>query len=91
MAFEWDPVKAAANFKKHGIRFADSLPAFEDSYAVTTVDDESDPLEQRFVTIGLGAKNQVLTVVFCYRGVDIRIISVRLADSREQKQYEENR
>ncbi len=90
MAFEWDSRKAEVNFKKHGVRFAEALTAFEDGYAVTSIDDESDPSEQRFVTIGLGLKNRVLTVVYCYRGVNIRIISARLAESHERQRYEEN-
>jgi len=91
MAFEWDPLKAAANFRKHGIRFSDSLPVFQDGYAVTLIDDESDPLEQRFVAIGLGVKNRVLTIVYCYREANIRIISARLASRGEREQYEGDR
>ncbi len=49
MSFEWDPVKAKANFKKHGVRFAEAEPVFVDDFAITITDDESDPHEQRFV------------------------------------------
>jgi hypothetical protein len=91
MSFEWDPRKAEANFKKHGVRFAEAEPVFEDDFAVTIADDESDPHEVRFVSIGTGLKGQVLVVVYCYRGRRIRIISVRPAEAHERKQYEENR
>jgi hypothetical protein len=30
----------------------EAIPVFDDSYAVTIRDDESDPGEQRFVTLG---------------------------------------
>jgi len=30
-------------------------------------------------------------VVFCYREANIRIISARVAENHERKQYEENR
>jgi uncharacterized protein len=63
LQFEWDPLKAEANYKKHGVRFAESLVVFEDDYAVTIEDDESDPEEQRFVSIGRGVKGHVLVVV----------------------------
>ncbi len=89
MTFEWDPKKAEANYKKHGIRFAESLPVFEDDDAITIPDDESDPHEIRFVSIGTGARQRVLVVVFCYRGKNIRIISARVAEPHERKQYEE--
>lgn len=67
MSFEWDPVKAEANFTKHGVRFAEAEPVFVDDLAVAITDDESDPHEQRFVSIGKGVKEKVLVVVYCYR------------------------
>jgi len=64
MAFAWDPVKAEANFKKHGVRFAEAVPVIEDDFAITIKDDVSDPNEQRFVSIGKGIKQGVLVVVY---------------------------
>jgi len=91
MRFEWDARKAEANYKKHGVRFTESLPVFEDEEAITIADEDSDPHEVRFVTMGSGAKGRVLVVVYCYRGKKIRIISARVATPRERRQYEELR
>ena len=91
MSCEWDPRKAEANFRKHGVRFSDAEPVFADDLAVTSADDESDSDEQRFVSIGTGVNGRVLVVVYCYRGRRIRIISVRPAEAHERKQYEERR
>ena len=91
MTFEWDPKKAESNYKKHGVRFAESLLVFEDDDAITIPDDESDPHEVRFVSIGMGASQRVPVVVFCYRGKNIRMISARVAEPHERKQYEELR
>ena len=91
MAFEWDKEKAEANFKKHGVRFAECFPVFDDDFAITISDDESDPHEQAIRTIGTGAKNRVLIAVYCYRETNIRIISARMAEPHERQQYEENR
>jgi uncharacterized DUF497 family protein len=92
LRFEWDVAKAEANFKKHGVRSSESRPVLEeDDCAISIADDESDPDEQRFVSIGTGAKDRVLVVVYCYRGKNIRIISARLANAREREQYEEKR
>jgi hypothetical protein len=91
MQFEWDVGKAEANYKKHGVRFSESLPLFEDDYAITVTDNESDPGEVRFVSIGTGAKGRVLAVTYTYRGANIRIISARFAEPHESTQYEENR
>ena len=91
VSFEWDVRKAEANYKKHGVHFSESLPVFEDDYAITLMDDASGPHEQRFVSIGLGAKGRALVVVYSYRGNKIRIISARLAEPHERTQYEEER
>ncbi len=91
MSFDWDPQKAEANFKKHGVRFPESEPVFEDDCAITIKDDESDSGEQRFVSMGMGVKGRVLVVVYCYRGSNIRIISARMAEAQERRQYEEAR
>lgn len=91
MSFEWDPFKAEVNFTKHGVRFAEAEPVFEDDFAVTIADDESDPDEQRFVSIGTGMNERVLVVIYCYSRTNIRIISARLAEAHERAQYEEHR
>jgi uncharacterized DUF497 family protein len=91
MSCEWDPRKAEANFRKHAIRLSEAEPVFDDAFAVTFTDDESDPHEQRFVSIGAGMKGRVLVVAYCYRGSNIRIISARPAEAHERKQYEEHR
>ena len=91
MAFDWDLQKAEANFRKHGVRFPEAEPVFQDDFAITSTDEESDPYEQRFVSIGAGGKGSILVVVYCYRGAAIRIISARMADHGERRLYEENR
>ena len=91
MSLEWDIPKAEANFKKHGVRFSEVVPLFEDDFAITIEDRESDPEEQRFVSIGTGAKNRIIVAVYCYRGDTIRIISARLAEPHEREQYQESR
>lgn len=40
----------------------EAIPVFDDPYALTITDDESDPSEQRFATIGLGALVRLLVV-----------------------------
>ena len=91
MDFEWDPEKARENFRKHGVRFSESLPIFDDDFAITIVDEESDPAERRFLSIGMGAKGRVLVVACSWRRANIRIISARKAEARERTQYEEDR
>ena len=91
VSFEWDPNKAASNFRKHGVQFSEALGVFSDDYAITINDDESDPDERRFVTLGMGIKERVLVVVYCYIAENIRIISTRTAGRPEREQYEAQR
>lgn len=88
IAFEWDPAKAAANVRKHGILFADATLVLQDERAMTLQDEAQN--EQRWVTIGMDALARVLTVVYTWRGDSIRIISARPATPNERRQYLEN-
>lgn len=89
VGFEWDEDgKAGINFRKHGVRMPEAIPVFDDPYAITIPDDESDSDEQRFVTLGMGAKGCLLVVVYTWRGENIRIISARLAEGHEREAYE---
>ncbi len=88
MNYVWDPTKAASNLRKHRIRFADSVGVFEDEFTRWQEDTASHG-EERFVAVGQDFLGRVLTVVFTYRGDDIRLISAREATRRERLQYEE--
>lgn len=87
--FEWDEQnKAGSNFRKHGVRLPEAIPIFDDPNAITITDDESDPNEQRFVALGMGAAGRILVVVYSYRGENIRIVSARSAEPHEREEYE---
>ena len=87
MGFKWDPDKARANLKKHGVDFADAATVFDDPLAVTISDEEAE--ECRFVTIGTDATGSLLVVVYAWRSGRIRIISARGATPRERRRYED--
>ncbi len=88
MAFEWDPRKAASNFRKHGIRFADAVAVLEDDRAMTQRDDDAE--EERWVTVGMDALGRTLVVAYTWRGKHIRIISARQATPNESRHYLED-
>ena len=56
--------------------------------AMTVLDDESDPSEQRLVLLEADASGSILVVVYTWRGNDIRLISARRAEPREREEYE---
>ena len=82
---EWDPRKADANYRKHGVRFSEAATVLSDELAVTVED--AGPGEQRFVTIGESAEGRLLVVVYAWRGERIRLISAREATPRERRNY----
>ena len=89
VGFEWDEAgKAGINFRKHGVRIPEAIPVFDDRYAITIRDEESDPDEGRFVTLGMGAAGRLLVVVYTWRGDNARIISARPAEPHERAEYE---
>ena len=89
MEFEWDPKKAEANRRKHGVEFLEAVIVFDDDRGITLLDEN--PTEERCVTFGTDAEGRVLAVSYAIRGNSIRIISARKATSRERAQYEDKR
>ena len=82
---QWDEHKAAENWTKHNVDFADAATALSDEAALTIPDDDHG--EERFVTIGMDATGRLLVVSYTYRDDDVRLISARRATKREQRQY----
>ena len=87
--YEFDPQKAAANLKKHGVSFEEAITVFSDPLASTLPDDQHSEGEPRFITVGMSSMNRVLFVVYTERGSRIRLIGARLATARERQEYEE--
>ena len=87
MKIFFDPKKAESNHRKHGIRFSDAEHVLFDSMALTREDDNAEE-EQRFVSIGADSIGRILVVVYTYHGEDVRLISARLATSKEREYYE---
>ena len=88
MAAEFDPKKDAANVKKHNVSLSDGDGVLNDPLALT-VEDKTAEGEQRFVTIGMNVFGALMVVVHTPSGDDVRIISVRRADPKERRNYEE--
>ena len=89
LRFEWDPAKAAVNFKKHGIGFDEARSVFADEQAKLIADPDHSESEERFILLGLSASLRLLVVCHCHRDKNdtIRIISARKATTSESRQY----
>ncbi|MCB0207262.1 MAG: BrnT family toxin [Caldilineae bacterium] len=89
--FEWDPHKAAANRKKHGVSFDEASTVFDDPLAVTFEDDLHSTDETRELLTGRSISGQHLMISFTERpGGIIRLISARPATQKECRDYEQN-
>lgn len=91
----WDPVKAQANAKKHGVSFAEAATVLRDPLAVTVFDAGHSDDEERWFTLGSSATGRLLAVAHTYRSLgpdsaSARIISAREATRTERRQYEQN-
>lgn len=91
LRFTWDPRKASANAKKHGVTFNEASTAFGDPLSITVPDPDHSATEARFVLIGQSSHARLLVVIHAERsGSEIRLISARPASRPERRIYEED-
>lgn len=87
MAYEWDDVKRRSNLAKHGVDFVD-VARFDFAGAVSEVEEREG--EVRYVATGC-IGDRLHKLVYVIRGDNLRVISLRKANSRERKDYHERR
>jgi uncharacterized DUF497 family protein len=91
--FEWDPIKAQQNLRKHRVAFERAATIFVDPDALSELDNEESEGEERWITLGLDRTGVLLAVchTFCKESAAsarIRLISARKPTKNEVKQYE---
>lgn len=91
LVFEWDEVKAASNFAKHGVSFDEAASALLDPVALTVFDTTHSGAEDRWLTIGSTQAFRLLLEVSTERDTATRIISARKATSGERQTYEQHK
>ena len=91
--FEWDPVKAQTNEKKHGVSFEDAMHVFDDPCALFEQDRTDETGVARWRAIGVAGGVVVLLVAHSVREEAdeevIRIISARRATRKERDRYDQ--
>ena len=87
MEIEWDEGKRRANYAKHGLDFRHAEKVFE-GITVTAEDIRQDYGEKRFISLGR-LEDIVVVIVYTERSEKTRIISMRKANQKESKGYEE--
>lgn len=88
LTFEWDEVKAKANFKKHKVSFEEGKTIFNDPFLFTFPDNEHSIDEKRYINIGISAKGHILVLIHTERNDKIRIIIGKKATTGERIFYE---
>ncbi|NJS15097.1 MAG: BrnT family toxin [Sphingopyxis sp.] len=90
--YVWDPAKAAANKRRHGISFETAIRVFADPFHVSE-QDRIEGAEYRWQTLGIVEGFTLLLVAHKWTDADgieiIRIISARRAEKRERKRHEQ--
>jgi hypothetical protein len=94
LEIEWDPTKAEANIRKHGVSFLLASTVLRDPLSVTVFDATHSEAEQRWITIDLAVTGECLLVSHTWVDLDAksakaRIISARQAGNFERRCYEE--
>ena len=88
MRYTWDEAKRRANLQKHGLDFVDAEKVFDSPLAL--IEDTREAYdEQRMIGIGL-LDFLVVLIVHVESDEEIRIISMRKADSDETDLYYKN-
>ncbi len=83
--FVWDRRKNDANRAKHGLAF-DVVYDFDWDDPVIVDRSRHEDGEKRYAAIGM-LNGKLHTVVFTHRSSDIRIISLRRSNTKEEKTY----
>lgn len=90
LTFEYHHPKAASNLLKHKISFEEAISIFYDPLASTVPDDQHSYNEQRWVRLGTSSRSRLLFVVYTERNSSVRLVSARVANATERRQYEED-
>ena len=81
----FDPEKRRLTLEQRGLDSADADKVFDGPH-LTIEDDRIDYGEVRYLTVGM-LEQRMVVLVWTPRGQDLRIISMRKANDREQRAY----
>lgn len=87
MDLDWDEDKRERTLQERGLDFADVAAARWDN-ALTAEDQREEYGERRFVSL-VPIQDRLCVVAWCIRGKALRVISLRKANARERRRYEQ--
>jgi uncharacterized protein len=86
MEFGWDEAKRRSNLIKHGVSFNAAIVAFLDPKRLVNEDRKADYGEVRFNMLAV-FNGRIHHITYTSRDGQVRLISARKANKREQKRY----
>jgi len=89
VGFEWDKGNVDKSYQKHGITPNEAEEVFLDPEQLIFEDDKHSRKEKRFTIIGKIKESNILFLSFTIRKNRVRIISVRKANRKERRKYEQ--
>lgn len=88
MEIEFDASKDAINQARRGVSLGFAVRVLADPGLITFVDDRFNYGEERLVSLGK-VDDRIFVVIYTLRGPVIRVISLRKANVRERRQYDQ--
>ena len=83
--YEWDEAKRESNLVKHGVDFG-VVESFEWESAIVVPSNRGG--ERRFAATGY-IEGFLFRLIFTVRGTRVRVISLRRANGKEERQHEQ--
>lgn len=87
--FEWDEANSNKNWHSHRVTDAECEQVFYNTPLMTAIDKLHSQREQRFQVLGQTDSGRRIFVAFTYRGSQVRVVSAREMNKREENRYEE--
>ena len=93
LEFEWDPAKAASNFRRHSVSFELAATVFRDPLIRSIPDEDHGGFEERWLSMSRAENGRLLVVSHTETQteggkISMRLISARQATRSERRQFE---
>jgi uncharacterized protein len=86
--FQWDKGNKTKNWEKHQVSISECEEIFFNQPLIVADDEKHSGLEKRFFALGKTDRGKPLFLVFTARKDQIRVISARSMNRKEQEIYE---
>ena len=85
--YDWDPAKAEATWRRHGVTFEEADDVIRNPLSRWATDAAHSQFDERMRVIGWSPLGRLIVVVVSTAGPRPRIISARRATKRERDAY----